>query len=51
LFIIEGEYALAMREAERAWVVKLRRLIGSSPDFTRAWRRWHACKGQSKGGH
>lgn len=45
--LIEAEYFLAMREAERAWVVKLVKLINESPDFTRTWRAWHAQRAAS----
>lgn len=39
--LIEAEYVIAMREAERAWVVKAAKLINESPDFTRTWKAWH----------
>jgi DNA-binding PadR family transcriptional regulator len=42
LFLIESEYEIAIREAERAWVVSLVKLIRGSRDFTRTWRAFHA---------
>jgi DNA-binding PadR family transcriptional regulator len=42
--LIEAEYALAMRAAERAWVARLLGLIERSPGFTRTWRQWHEGK-------
>jgi DNA-binding PadR family transcriptional regulator len=42
LFLIESEYAIAMREAERIWVISLVELIRGSRDFTRTWRAFHA---------
>ncbi|MEU4158216.1 PadR family transcriptional regulator [Actinoplanes sp. NPDC026670] len=42
LFLIEAEYALAMREAEEAWLAGLHRELhdGSVPGLG-AWRRFH----------
>ncbi|NNH74606.1 PadR family transcriptional regulator [Nocardia uniformis] len=42
LFLIEGDYELAIAEAEAAWVRALRDSIadGSFPDVE-LWRRWH----------
>jgi len=42
LFLIESEYRMAMREAERAWVKKLRDLLRTSSTFTRTWKQLHA---------
>lgn len=44
LFLVETEYELAMREAERAWVLRLRDSIARSTEFTRPWRKWHASR-------
>jgi DNA-binding PadR family transcriptional regulator len=43
LFLVEGEYALAMLEAEVAWVRSLLEELSSGkyPDLD-AWRSWHA---------
>jgi len=41
LFLIETEYLLAMREAERDWIAALLRLIDRTPGFTRPWSAWH----------
>lgn len=41
LFLIETEYLLALREAERAWVAELAGLIAGSAAFTKTWRAWH----------
>jgi DNA-binding PadR family transcriptional regulator len=48
LFVIEAEYELAMREAERAWVGELVHLMRTSPDFTRTWRAFHVRSGRSR---
>ena len=48
LFLIEGEYAETMCEAERKWVAGLVRLIETSPDFTREWRAWHERRRESE---
>jgi DNA-binding PadR family transcriptional regulator len=47
LFLIESEYEIAMREAERAWVVSLVELIRGSREFTRTWRGFHAPRSRS----
>jgi DNA-binding PadR family transcriptional regulator len=47
LFMIEAEYLLAMREAERAWVGDLLHLIRTSPEFTEPWRKFHTNVPQS----
>jgi DNA-binding PadR family transcriptional regulator len=43
LFLVEGEYALAMTKAEVAWVRALLEELSSGkyPDIS-AWRSWHA---------
>ena len=42
LFLIESEYALALREAEAAWTRSLRdELTGGTLDGVAEWRRWH----------
>jgi DNA-binding PadR family transcriptional regulator len=47
IFAIEGEYEIAMREAERKWVEGLLELIQSSAGFTRNWRAFHARAGEA----
>jgi DNA-binding PadR family transcriptional regulator len=42
LFIIESEYEIVMREAERTWVAALVKLIRTSTEFTRTWKSFHA---------
>jgi DNA-binding PadR family transcriptional regulator len=42
LFIIESEYEIVMREAERTWVAALVKLIRASAEFTRTWKSFHA---------
>ncbi len=49
LFLIEAEYALSMREAERAWVGKLVRLVRGSPSFTKLWKEAHATRAKRRG--
>lgn len=49
LFTIENEYAIAMREAERAWVNKLLGLIRQSPSFSKQWRAMHAERRKKNG--
>jgi DNA-binding PadR family transcriptional regulator len=45
LFLIESEYGLALREAERRWVAALiDRIKLAPPDFGQQWRAWHARK-------
>jgi DNA-binding PadR family transcriptional regulator len=50
LFLVEAEYSLAMREAERRWAADLLALIRDSPDFTGAWREYHRRRAESKRG-
>jgi len=50
LFLVEAEYSLAMREAERRWAAELLALIRDSPDFTRGWRDYHRRRAESKRG-
>jgi DNA-binding PadR family transcriptional regulator len=47
LFVIESEYEIAMREAERTWVISLVELIRGSEEFTRTWRAFHAPRSRS----
>jgi hypothetical protein len=47
LFLIESEYEIAMREAERIWVISLVELIRGSRAFTRTWRAFHAPRSRS----
>lgn len=43
LFLIESEYGLVLREAERRWVAALVDTIKAAPpDFGQEWRDWHA---------
>lgn len=44
IFMIEDEYAIAMRQAEREWVAKLANLVKRSASFTKEWRAWHAAR-------
>jgi DNA-binding PadR family transcriptional regulator len=43
LFLVEGEYRVAMRAAERRWVEALAREIRDEESWpvVREWRRWH----------
>jgi hypothetical protein len=41
LFLIETEYLVAMRAAERTWVAQLLGLIEKTPGLTRTWSAWH----------
>jgi DNA-binding PadR family transcriptional regulator len=50
LFLVEAEYSLAMREAERRWTAELLALIRDSPDFTSGWRAYHQRRAESKRG-
>jgi DNA-binding PadR family transcriptional regulator len=47
VFLIETEYIVAMRQAERAWVAVLLDLVQSAPEFTRTWKAMHARHGTS----
>jgi hypothetical protein len=42
VFLIETEYLIAMRDAERRWTANLIHLIEKAPAFARSWRAWHA---------
>jgi DNA-binding PadR family transcriptional regulator len=45
LFLIESEYGVALREAERDWVAALIDTIKAAPqDFGQQWREWQATR-------
>jgi DNA-binding PadR family transcriptional regulator len=42
LFLVEGEYRLALIEAERQFIEELLRRVGEDAEYSRSWRTFHA---------